>query len=97
MTTERTPGALGSNDQLGVVPEREAAASEMARLLDLTARQDADVLVLEAAAAVVSRALNDFVGACMDPEGKPWAPTRGALMKARAMLPPTCKHALTRA
>ena len=53
-----------------------------------------DAMVLEAAVQVVSKALNDLVSACMDEEGKPKAPDRKALMKARAMLPPRCDKAL---
>ena len=52
-----------------------------------------DVMVLEAAVAVVSRALDDLVGACLGDDGKPKAPDRADLMRARAMLPPACKHA----
>jgi len=53
-----------------------------------------DVKVLEVAAAVMSRALDELVGACIGDDGKPKAPDRGALMRARSMLPPACKHAL---
>jgi len=42
-----------------------------------------DVTVLEAAVAVLSRALDDLAGACIDDTGKPKAPDRGALMRAR--------------
>jgi len=53
-----------------------------------------DVKVLEAAVAVMSRALNELVGACLGNDGKTKAPDRGAMMRARSMLPPVCKHAL---
>lgn len=53
-----------------------------------------DVKVLVAAVAVMSRALDELVGACLGDDGKPKAPDRGALMRARSMLPPACKHAL---
>ena len=70
------------------------AAIEIKRLTDLNARKSIDVQVLELAVAVVSRALDDFVGACTDADGKPRAPDRNAVMRARAMLPPACRHAL---
>lgn len=53
-----------------------------------------DQNVLEAAVKVLSQALNDLVDACLGEDGKSKAPERGVLMKARAMLPPACKHAL---
>lgn len=56
----------------------------------------ADAQVLKAAVAVMSKALDDLVGACLEADGKPKAPDRGALMRARAMLPPACKHALSK-
>lgn len=56
-----------------------------------------DVAVLEAAVAVLSRALDDLAGACVDDAGKPKAPDRGALMRAKSMLPPACKHSLQKA
>ncbi len=52
-----------------------------------------DVKVLEAAIAVMSHALDDLVEACLDANGKPKAPDRAALMRARSMLPPSCKFA----
>jgi hypothetical protein len=55
---------------------------------------DADLRVLQAAVAVMSRALNDLVGACLDADGKPKAPTKKDLMRARSMLPPRFAHAL---
>ena len=53
-----------------------------------------DVKVLEAAVTVLTRALDELVGACLGDDGKPKAPDRGALMRARAMLPPAYKHTL---
>ena len=55
---------------------------------------DPDVRVLEAAVFVVSRALDALVGACLDGDGRPQAPSKQELMRARAMLPPRCNHAL---
>jgi hypothetical protein len=60
-------------------------------------RLAADIKVLALAAGVVSAALDELVGACLDGDGKPMAPDRGALMRARSMLPPTCEHALKKA
>lgn len=55
-----------------------------------------DVRVLEEALRVMSRALDTLVGQCMDESGRPKAPNRGDLMRARAMLPPGCTHALSK-
>jgi hypothetical protein len=63
---------------------------------NVLAREAADVAVLEAALAVLSRALDDLAGACIDADGKPRAPDRGALMRARSMLPPACTHAFAK-
>jgi len=58
---------------------------------------DADVSVLKAAVAVVSGALDELVGECLDIDGMPKAPSPQALMRARGMLPPRCSHALAKA
>ena len=55
----------------------------------------ADVNVLMAAVNILTAAMDDFVGACVDIGDAPKAPTRGALMKARSMLPGWCRHTLT--
>lgn len=60
----------------------------------MTRGTEEDIQVLEAAIKVLSQALNDLVDACIGEDGKPKSPERGALMKARAMLPPACKHAM---
>jgi hypothetical protein len=54
----------------------------------------ADIQVLQAALVVTDRALDEFIGSCMDENEKPKAPDMRALMKARAMLPPSRKHSL---
>lgn len=55
-----------------------------------------DTMVLEESIRVLSRALDALVGQCMDESGKPKAPERSDLMRARAMLPPWCQHALSK-
>lgn len=55
-----------------------------------------DTRVLETALRVVSAELDRLIGACLGPDGKPQAPTRQALMRARSMLPPGHGLALTR-
>lgn len=60
-------------------------------------RRGNDVRVLETAVAVVSRALDALVGACLDADGRPCAPDRGAVMRAKSILPPVCKHAFKKA
>lgn len=57
---------------------------------------DPDTKVLEATIRVLSRALDDLIGECMDDKGKPCAPDRAALMRARALLPGYCRHAFKR-
>lgn len=55
-----------------------------------------DTRILEEALRVMSRSLNDLVGACTGHDGKPRAPKRGTLLKAQATLPPSCSWALSR-
>jgi hypothetical protein len=54
-----------------------------------------EVAVLKAALLVVSNALDALVDECLA-DGEPKPPSKRELMKARAMLPPHCKHALTK-
>lgn len=61
--------------------------------VDLGNKVSADIQILELALFVVSRALDDLVDECTGSDGKPKAPKQDALMRARAMLPPRCKHA----
>ena len=65
------------------------AAAEIRRLLE-------EVAVLETALYVVSKGFDNFVDACIDKAGASKAPERSAMMKARAMLPPSCKHACSK-
>ena len=39
---------------------------------------------------------DDFIGACLTEDGKPKAPDYKSLMKARGILPGSCKNALER-
>ncbi len=45
---------------------------------------DIDLIAIRA----LTSAFNEFVAACVDEHGKPRAPSRGALAKARGCLPP---------
>lgn len=45
---------------------------------------------------VLTTALNDLVGACMDESGNLKAPSKKDLMKARSMLPAGFEHTLTK-
>ncbi len=83
--------ALGKDHTLRLYAEAEALP------LVGPALHGADVKILEAAVAVVSRALDELVGACLDADGKPRAPDRSAVMRARSMLQPACLHALKKA
>ena len=83
--------ALGKDHTLRLYAEADAL-----HLVGQVLRGD-DVKVLDADVAVVSRALDDLVGACTNADGKPCTPDRGAVMRARSMLPPACKHALKKA
>jgi hypothetical protein len=44
----------------------------------------------------LTEAFDRFIGECMDENGKPKEPSRQALMKARACLPPSARHTLTK-
>lgn len=57
-------------------------------------KAETSVKVLEAIVDTTLDAFDLFVGACIDADGKPKAPDRAALMRARSMLPPRCPHAL---
>lgn len=56
----------------------------------------ADTVVLELSIRAMSKAFNEFIGKCLDAEGKPKQPTIQAMMKARGHLPPYCDKALSR-
>ena len=89
---QRCAGWSGKAD---AVPGMGVVIFSMAKPCDLgVAMSSDDVKVLEAAVAVLSRGLDALVGSCLDSEGKPKAPDRGALMRASALLPPYCTHAL---
>jgi len=45
---------------------------------------------------LMSLALSELVGDCMDAEGKPKAPDYRTLMKMRGVLPPYCEHSLNK-
>lgn len=49
--------------------------------------------VLEQCVHTLTNALDKLVGACMDGQGKPRAPSYRALMEARGMLPRRCENA----
>lgn len=53
-------------------------------------------IVLEMAIKKLSKAFDEFIGSCLDADGKPKAPDYKAMMKARGYLPPYCSHALAR-
>jgi hypothetical protein len=57
---------------------------------------ETDVMVLETALSVLTKALDELVGECLDADGKPKVPHRGSLMKARARLTPSCKNAIVK-
>jgi hypothetical protein len=52
-----------------------------------------DTQLLEATVRMLTDDLDALVGACLK-DGQIVAPDRAALMRARAMLPPRCKHSL---
>lgn len=54
---------------------------------------DQEKRILELAITALSVHFNDFIGACMDANGKPIAPPMKALMQARACLPARMEHA----
>lgn len=48
--------------------------------------------VLHKCLDIVTEALDKLVGACMNEQGKPQAPTYRELMEARGMLPKRCEN-----
>jgi hypothetical protein len=52
-----------------------------------------DLRVMELAVKQLTDHFNEFIGSCMDANGKPIAPPMKALMQARACLPARCEHA----
>ena len=55
-----------------------------------------DTLALEASLRVVAIALDKLIRACVDERGLPMAPSKGDLMRARAMLPMYCEMQLSK-
>jgi len=53
-------------------------------------------IILEIAIKKLSVAFDEFVGSCLDENGKPKAPDYRAIMKARGYLPTYCEHALSK-
>lgn len=51
---------------------------------------EVDKEVLELSLLALSKQFDEFVAACVDPEGQPKQPSFGAAMKARGCLPPYC-------
>jgi hypothetical protein len=54
---------------------------------------DIDALAIH----VLTKAFDTFIGECMDADGNAKAPTRKALMRARAALPAGYRHTLVKA
>ena len=48
---------------------------------------------LEIALQIMSLALDNLIGECLDENGKPKAPHYKILAQVRGLLPPYCKHA----
>jgi hypothetical protein len=69
---------------------------EMARLLELSEQQAADIRVLEAVVKVGYDALHDLIAACHGADGNLKAPDKKEMMRARSMLPPRYSYALSR-
>ena len=61
----------------------------------MTEAKSDEVVILELALKTLSARFDEFIGACMDADGKPVAPHKKDLMRARACLPPHCVQALT--
>lgn len=89
--------ALGKDHTLRLYAEEEALPLVLPSLLHVAnSTAVEDVKVLEAAVAVMSHALDELVTACTE-NGKPKAPDRADLMRARAMLPPRFQNAFKKA
>jgi hypothetical protein len=60
----------------------------------MTSEKDDEVHLLELALKTLSTRFDEFIGSCLDAGGKVVTPAKKDLMRARACLPPGCKHAL---
>lgn len=60
----------------------------------MTAEKSDEVRLLEMALKAVSARFDEFIGNCLDANGNIVAPAKKDLMRARACLPPGCKHSL---
>lgn len=63
----------------------------LARARELMAGAE-DAAILKYALDALTAHFNEFVGACMTPDGEPVAPRKKDLMQARACLPSSCSH-----
>jgi hypothetical protein len=59
-------------------------------------KKENDVAVLELSIKKLSEAFDEFIGSCVDPDGKPKAPDKKELMRAKACLPKYCANALNK-
>lgn len=59
----------------------------------MSEKKSDEVRLLELATKQVTDHFNEFIGACLDENGKPKAPQMKDIMKARACLPARCEHA----
>jgi hypothetical protein len=66
--------------------------SALCNLLDRPDSVSVEALALRK----LSEAFDRFVGACLDESGNPRMPSQQDIAKARAYLPPYCKHAYTK-
>lgn len=55
-----------------------------------------DTDILEIALRKLSQGFDSFIGECVGEDGNVRAPCKQEIMKARALLPPYCKHAFKR-
>lgn len=59
-------------------------------------KAETDNKILESVVSVTNTALNDLCAECIDEQGKPKAPDRRALMKARGILPSSYSQTLVK-
>ena len=52
--------------------------------------------ILKIAIRKLSESFDEFIGSCINEEGKPKEPSYKSIMKARGFLPPYCKNALSK-
>jgi hypothetical protein len=93
MTSSKFPPDTGERSDLDRILDPQTPDDYRVTVKVPVPVERGEALLMRHALAVVTRALDDLVGACMDEAGNPKAPDRRALMKARGYLPAKSSNA----